>query len=64
MFKDYPDVMTVTQAAKALGIGRNTAYKLVNSRALGHKRIGSRILIPKCCLIDFVKSARYQTQPL
>ena len=32
MFKEYPDILTVSQAAQALGIGRNTVYQLVHTR--------------------------------
>ncbi len=59
MFKNYPDILTVTQMAQALGISKNSAYRLVNSRAIGCKRIGRKIIVPKQCLIDYVDSARY-----
>ena len=59
MFNDYPDVMSVEQLAKALGIGRNSAYELIRSREIGSKRIGRKILVPKSCVIDYVQSARY-----
>lgn len=59
MFKEYPDILTVSQAAKALGIGRNAVYQLVHTHQIGCKRIGTKFIIPKACLIDFVLSARY-----
>lgn len=59
MFKEYPDILTVSQTAQALGIGRNTVYQLVHTHQVGCKRIGTKIIIPKACLIDFVMSARY-----
>lgn len=59
MFSGYPDIMSVEQLAEALGIGKNSAYSLVNNGRIGCKRIGRRILIPKSCVIDFVQSARY-----
>ena len=61
MFENYPDIMTVKQLASALGIGTNSAYELVNSKVIGSKKIGRRILIPKSCVIDFTDSARYTT---
>ena len=57
LFDDFPDVMTVQQIGAALHIGRNTAYNLINSKAIGHLRIGSSIRVPKVCLIDYVASA-------
>jgi excisionase family DNA binding protein len=59
MFNKYPDVLTVKQVAEALGIGENKAYELVNDRVIGNKRVGRRILVPKCCLIDYTQSALY-----
>ena len=59
MFNEYPDILTVPQVAEALGIGKNTAYRLVNEKAIGCKHIGRKIIIPKKCLMDYVLSARY-----
>ena len=59
MFNEYHDVLTVEQLAEALGIGKNKAYELINNHVIGYKRIGRKILIPKCCLIDFMNSSRY-----
>lgn len=59
MFKSYPDVLTVKQLAQALGIGRNQAYELINNHVIGSKRIGRKILVPKCCLIDYIASSSY-----
>ncbi|MBP8640492.1 MAG: helix-turn-helix domain-containing protein [Oscillospiraceae bacterium] len=59
MFKEYPDVLTVEQLAEALGIGKNKAYELISNHVIGYKRIGRKILIPKCCLIDYIQSSRY-----
>ena len=47
MFNEYPDILTPADVARALGIGKNTAYKLIRERSIG-------------CLIDYVQSARYQ----
>lgn len=59
MLSKYPDVLTVCQVAEILGIGRNSAYKLVNDNVIGHKKVGKRTLVPKQCLIDYLNSARY-----
>jgi excisionase family DNA binding protein len=57
--KDYPDVLTVKQLAQVLGIGRNTAYELLQNNEIKHRRIGTRYLIPKQCVIDFLRPASY-----
>ena len=59
MFKDYPDILTPSEAASALGISKGSIYKLLRSRQLGCRRIGRKIIIPKVCLVDFAQSARY-----
>lgn len=59
MFRDYSDILTPTQVAEALHIGKNSVYNLLRSRQLGHRKIGRKYIIPKACLIDYVKSARY-----
>lgn len=64
MFNDYPDVMTPKQVAEALGLGLNSIYQLIKDKTIGVCRVGRKILIPKLCLIDFVKSARYNTSEL
>lgn len=56
MFQDYPDILTPVQASKALRIGTKTFYSLIRERKLGHIRIGKKILVPRHCLVDFVKS--------
>ena len=58
MFKEYPDILTIPQVAKALGIGKKAAYTLVNNHESGCKRIGRIIKVPKFCLEDYIRSAR------
>lgn len=60
MFNEYPDVLNVKLAAEALGVCEKTVYKLINSRSIGFKKLGSIYRIPKSCLITFVQSAQYQ----
>lgn len=59
MLQEYPDILTPAQAAQALQIGKNSIYRLLRERQLGCKRIGRKIIIPKVCLADYVRSARY-----
>lgn len=59
MFKDYPDVMSVQQAAEALGICTASMYQLLREKTIGSRKVGRKILVPKVCLIDYINSARY-----
>lgn len=53
MFDEYPDILTVSDIQQALGIGRNTAYKLLKSKQIKSIRIGNKYKIPKRCLIAY-----------
>ena len=46
-FRDYPDVITVQQAAVLLGVCKNTVYKLIKEKSLPCRRIGTAIRIRK-----------------
>lgn len=59
MLNNYPDVMTVKQAAEALGVSAASVYRLVHQRTIGSCSVGRKILIPKVCLIDYLNAARY-----
>lgn len=54
MLEDYPDILNVSQTANILQVCERTVYSLIRERKLGHIRIGSRIIIPKYCLIEYV----------
>ena len=58
MFKDLPDILTISQVAEALSICEKAAYALVHTNQLGFKRIGKKYVIPKFCLEEYLKSAR------
>lgn len=55
LFEEYPDVMTVQQVRKALGIGRTAVYRLLESHEIDCFMIGNAYKIPKACLIEFVQ---------
>lgn len=58
MFKDYPDILSVSQVADALKIGLKAAYALVNGNKLGAIYVGRTIRVPKMMLEEYVKTAR------
>lgn len=55
LFEDYPDVMTVQQVRKALGIGRTAVYRLLESHEIHCFMIGNAYKIPKTSLIEFIQ---------
>ena len=54
VFRDYPDVMTVTQMSKALGICTKTAYELLHTNEIAYIKIGRNYKIPKKNVIDYL----------
>lgn len=53
MFDEFPDILSVSDIQQALGIGRNTAYKLLKEKQIKSIRIGNKYKIPKRCLIAY-----------
>ena len=58
MFKNYPDVVSVEQMQKMLGVGKNTAYDLVNKNIIESIRIGKVHKIPKKNIKKYLQSKR------
>jgi len=54
MFEQYNDVLSVEQLMQALGIGKNTAYDLLNNGDIQAFRIGKIWKISKEALEDYV----------
>lgn len=57
LFKDYPDIVNITDIQKMLKIGRNNTYELLKSGKIHTLRVGKKYIIPKQSVIDFVKTA-------
>ncbi|OZV13557.1 hypothetical protein CIW83_03145 [Tissierella sp. P1] len=55
MFQEYPDIMNFKQFRKALGLGKNKAYFLLQSNQVEHFFIGTNYKIPKMCVVNYVK---------
>ena len=59
MLKDEPEVLTVSETAKILRIGKNKAYTLVKDGVLSSIRLGGKIIVPKMCLVSFLAGKNY-----
>ena len=55
--------MTVEEAAKALGIGRNTAYEAIRRGEIPVIRIGDRKLVPIIAIEQMLSGVRGNTAP-
>ena len=56
MYPDYPDIVTVPQLQKMLGISRELAYKLVRENEIHGIKIGNALRVPKVNVINYVLS--------
>ena len=54
MFESFRDVLSVDDLCQALDIGKNTAYKLLNSGDIKSLKIGKAHKIPKIWLMEYV----------
>ena len=58
-----PELLTVTEAAKVLRIGRTAAYEALRCGRIPAIRIGRRVLIPKVVLQDMIAAAALTGRP-
>jgi len=54
MFSDFSDVVTVSELAEMLKIGRNTAYELIRCGAVHSIKVGRQIRISKQAVIEYI----------
>ena len=54
MLNKYPDVLNVKQLCEVLGIGKNTAYKLLKSGEIKSVKIGHVYKIPKKYVKEYI----------
>lgn len=55
MLEKYHDVMNVDEMCEAIQIGKNTAYYLLKTKQVKHKKIGRIYKIPKKYLIEYIE---------
>lgn len=60
MFKEYPDIITVAQLQKMLGISRHQAYELITDGSIPGIKIGNAYKIPKVNVISYMLSQNYK----
>lgn len=58
------DILSVKQAAQYLGIGLNSAYRLVHRKDFPSVKIGKRIIIPKVHLDRWIEFNSYNDDDL
>ncbi len=58
MFEDLGDILTLPEIEFLLGIGKNTALRLIHSGELAAFRVGKQWRIRKSDLIEFTKKRK------
>lgn len=53
---DLPDVLTVKELPLILPIGLNSAYNLVREKKIKSVKVGSKILIPRQSVLEFLSN--------
>ena len=56
MFEEYEELITVDEMQQLLGVGKNTAYRLLRENKIKCFRIGRMWKIPKKGIEEFILS--------
>lgn len=54
MLEKFKDVLTVRDLFEILPLGRSKIYELLRNGQIRHLRVGTKIIIPKQNVIDFL----------
>lgn len=58
LFSEYPDVVSMDQMCVMLGgIGKKTAYGLLQNGSIRHIKVGRSFKIPKISVIEYLLGA-------
>lgn len=54
MLEDFKDVLTTKELSMILPLGRSMIYKMLKDGTIKSIRVGTRIIVPKQSVIDFL----------
>lgn len=55
VLKEYPDILTVEEMSKALGVSTKTGYKLILENKIECIKVGRSYRIPKAHLLSYMQ---------
>lgn len=55
VFKDFPDVVSVSQMSKMLGISEKSSYRLLKENRIAHFKVGRTYKIPKLHIFHYLR---------
>ena len=59
MYKDFdqlPLVLSVSEVAQVLSLGRDTTYNLIRSGHIRHIRVGHQYRVPKTAVMEYLSA--------
>lgn len=54
IFREYPDVVNVSQLSCMLGISEKSAYRLLQNNSIKHFKVGRTYKIPKLHVFNYL----------
>lgn len=55
VLKEYPDILTVEEMSKALGVSPKTGYQLLRDNKIEHLKVGRAYRVPKAHLLSYLR---------
>ena len=55
VLKEYPDILTVDEMSKALGVSTKTGYQLLRENKIEHLKVGRAYRVPKAHLLSYLR---------
>ena len=55
VLKEYPDILTVEDMSKALGVSTKTGYQLLRENKIEHLKVGRSYRVPKAHLLTYLR---------
>ena len=57
MFTEYPDLLSINELRRMLGVSKHKAYDLINDGSINAIKIGNAFRTPKINVINYILSA-------
>ena len=55
VLKEYPDILSPEETAKALGVSTKTVYRLLRNNTINHIKMGRTYKVPKAHLLLYIR---------
>ena len=55
VLKEYPDILSPEETAKALGVSTKTVYRLLRNNTINHIKMGRTYKVPKAHILLYLR---------